>query len=51
MSFHQDQETGNIIFDTEMMGPETTRIMLHRFVDYIVDNGVSDDWKRMEEDA
>lgn len=49
MSFYQDQETGDIVFDTEMMGPETTRLMLHQFVDYIVDNGVSDDWKRKED--
>lgn len=51
MSFHKDKETGDIVFDTEMMGPETTRLMLHQFVDYIVDNGISDDWEGMKKDA
>lgn len=44
MSFGRSEEDGKIHFDTEMMGPETTRKMLHDLVDYIVDNGVSDDW-------
>lgn len=50
MSFHLDKEVGKVRFDTEMMGPETTRRMLHQFVDYIVDNGVSDDWDRRARD-
>ncbi len=46
MSFHKNKEDGQIEFDTEMMGKETTRLMLHQFVDFIVDNGTSSDWKK-----
>lgn len=45
MSFGLNEETGVVEFDTEMFGREKTRHMLHQFVDFIVDNGVSDDWR------
>lgn len=44
LSFGRNEETGQIEFDTEHMGPETTRKILHDLVDYMVDNGVSSDW-------
>lgn len=44
MSFSLNKDTGKVEFDTECMGRESTRAMLHQFVDFIIDNGVSDDW-------
>lgn len=44
MSFRLNKDTGKVEFDTECIGRETTRAMLHQFVDFIVDNGVSEDW-------
>jgi hypothetical protein len=49
MSFKLNEETGKVEFDTEMMGRETTRKVLHDLVDFMVDNGVSDDWERKEQ--
>lgn len=51
LSFYRDEETGKIIFDTECMGPETTRKIMHDLVDFMVDNGVSADWDRRKSDA
>lgn len=48
MSFSLNAETGKVEFDTEMMGPETTRKIMHDFVDFLIDNGVSSDWDRKE---
>lgn len=45
MSFELNKDTGQVEFDTENTTRETTRAMLHQFVDYIIDNGVSDDWE------
>ena len=45
MSFGYDREEGHVTFDTEMLGPENTRLMLHQLVDFLVDNGVSSDWR------
>jgi hypothetical protein len=48
MSFEKIGVNEPLTFDTECMGRETTRKMLHDFVDFIVDNGISDDWKSKE---
>lgn len=48
MSFGRDKDTGQVVFNTEMLGKNTTRLMLHQLVDYLVDTGTSDDWDDIE---
>lgn len=43
MSFSK-QENGDIEFCTEGLKKETTRLMLHQFVDYLIDHGVCNAW-------
>lgn len=45
MSFSLNKETGKVEFDTELMSKEATRRALHDLVDYMIDNGVSGDWR------
>ncbi len=44
LSFGINRELQKVEFGTESIDPDTTRKILHDFVDFIIDNGYSEDW-------